>query len=531
MAKFYGQAEQDKFVLNALKFKKNGLFLDIGACDPIQYNRTYALETFYGWKGIIVDSHESYLEKYQQERKNSIYLIEEPYNVDYTALLREKNIPLTIDYLQMNLTERDGSALYTIQNLQKSLFTTHKFAVVTFKHDVYAGNIFNTRDESRFIFEKAGYYCVFPDVQHNDDPKWVYEDWYVHPELVDMTEVQKLQKMNQNNYIENDLTQSKSIYWKRIEYNLPEKSPEKSSEKDTRIPVVNINKTLDPSIDKTNIMMDMMEKKMDYKTLNIQNTTSEFRQKVEDALKEIEDPPLVSCIIPSYNRFKYLMNAIDSIMNQTYKNVEIIVVDDASTEEKYNKFDFSIFGGNLKIIHNEENSRKKLRIPSPGAYSRNIALQHANGKYIAFLDDDDIWLPDKLQIQIAIMEKERLDMTATQVYLGNGVYNHHRKYRMGNDEIFLGTIKGYFRNCKSNLFDNGMPDMITLEHQKIHNILITSSVVMTKELIAKTGEFNVSKRNEDYDYWNRALEYTPFCYYIKRPLIYYDNSHGDGRLY
>jgi len=530
MAKFYGQAEQDKFVLNALKFKKNGLFLDIGAGDPIQYNRTYTLENFYGWKGILVDSHESYLEKYQQERKNSTHLIEEPYNIDYTALLREKNMPLTIDYLQMNLTERDGSALYTIQNLQKSLFTTHKFAVVTFKHDVYAGNIFNTRDEARFIFEKAGYYCVFPDVQHNDDPKWVYEDWYVHPDLVDMTEVQKLQKMNQNNYIENDLTQSKSIYWKRIEYNSPEKSPETDSTK----PLVNINEVTKPSIEKTNIMMDMMEKKMDYTTVTsvrMENTMPDFFIKTEEALKKLEDPPLVSCIIPSYNRFKYLMNSIDSIMNQTYKNVEIIVVNDGSTDEKYKKFDFSIFGENFKMIHNEENSRKKLRIPSPGAYSRNIALQHANGKYIAFLDDDDVWLPDKLQIQISIMEKEKVEMSATQCYLGNGVYNRHRRYRMGNDEIFLGTIKGYFRNNNSNLFENGMPDMITLEHQKIHNLLSTPAVVMTKTLIEKTGNFNVTKRNEDHEFWNKALEHIPYCRYIKRPLVYVDNSHGDGRLY
>ena len=360
MAKFYGQAGQDKFVLNALKFKKNGIFLDIGACEPIQYSRTYTLEAFYGWKGILVDSNETYLEKYQLERKNSVYLIEEPFNVDYTALMKEKNMPLTIDYLQINLNERDGAALYTIQNLQKSLFTTHKFAVITFKHDVYAGNIFNTRDESRFIFEKAGYYCVFPDIQHNDDPKWVYEDWYVHPDLVDMAEVQKLQKINQNKYIENDLTQSKSIYWKRIEYILPEPSSEKLSDIEPIKPVVNNKDVTKPTIEKTNIMMDMMEKKMEYNTVTsvtMENTTPDFFIKPEEALKELEDPPLVSCIIPSYNRFKYLMNAIDSIMNQTYKNVEIIVVNDGSTEEKYKKFDFSIFGENFKIIHNEENSR------------------------------------------------------------------------------------------------------------------------------------------------------------------------------
>ena len=76
-----------------------------------------------------------------------------------------------------------------------------------------------------------------------------------------------------------------------------------------------------------------------------------------------------------------------------------------------------------------------------------------------------------------------------------------------------------------------MPDMITLEHQKIHNLLSTPAVVMTKTLIEKTGNFNVTKRNEDHEFWNKALEHIPYCRYIKRPLVYVDNSHGDGRLY
>jgi glycosyltransferase involved in cell wall biosynthesis len=242
---------------------------------------------------------------------------------------------------------------------------------------------------------------------------------------------------------------------------------------------------------------------------------------------------LVSVIIPSYNRFKYLLNAIKSVKEQTYKNVEIIVVNDGSTLKEYYDYDFNIFGNNFKIIHQKENSRKKNRTPSPAANARNIGIEHSNGSYIAFLDDDDVWLPNKLEIQISTMIKENIEMSSHQTYLGNGIYDKTKKYRLGNDEIYLGTIRGYFRNNNSKLLEieNGMPDKITLAHQKIHNLLITSSTIMTKELVDKVGKFNMKKRNEDHEYWNRALDIIPYCLYIKTPLAYYDNSHGDGRLY
>ncbi len=242
---------------------------------------------------------------------------------------------------------------------------------------------------------------------------------------------------------------------------------------------------------------------------------------------------LVSVIIPSYNRFKYLLNAIKSVQRQTYKNIEIIVVNDGSTQREYYDYDFNIFGNNFKIVHQKENSRKKNRTPSPAANARNIGIEHSNGSYIAFLDDDDVWLPEKLEVQIVTMIKENIEMSSHQTYLGNGIYDKTKKYRLGNDEIYLGVIRGYFRNNNSKLLEieNGMPEKITLAHQKIHNLFSTLTIVMTKELIDKVGKFNMHKRNEDHEYWNRALEIIPYCLYIKQPLSYIDNSHGDGRLY
>lgn len=241
----------------------------------------------------------------------------------------------------------------------------------------------------------------------------------------------------------------------------------------------------------------------------------------------------VSVIIPTYNRFKYLLNAINSVIKQSYTNLEIIVINDGSTQKEYYDYDFTKLDSRIIVIHLEENSRQKYKIPSPAANARNIGIEKSNGKYIAFLDDDDVWLPEKLQVQISIMTKENLEMTAHQIYLGNGIYDESKKYRLGNDEIYLGIIRGYFKNNNSKLLEieNGMPEKITIAHQKIHNLLITSSTIMTKELIDKVGKFNMKQRNEDHEYWNRALEIIPYCLYIKNPLSYYDNNHGDGRLY
>ena len=99
--------------------------------------------------------------------------------------------------------------------------------------------------------------------------------------------------------------------------------------------------------------------------------------------------PLVSVLIPSYNRFKYLQNAIQSVQQQNYPNIEIIIINDCSTQDEYytHKFENNVVKLDLK-----ENQKDILGYVSPG-HVRNFGLELANGKYVAFLDDDDIWLP------------------------------------------------------------------------------------------------------------------------------------------
>ena len=105
----------------------------------------------------------------------------------------------------------------------------------------------------------------------------------------------------------------------------------------------------------------------------------------------------ISVIIPTYNRFNFLLNTIKSIKEQTYKNIEIIVVNDCSQEKEYYKYDWKI--NNIIIIHLEENSKNKFGFACAG-FVRNKGIEISSGKYIAFCDDDDIWFPEKLKLQI-----------------------------------------------------------------------------------------------------------------------------------
>jgi hypothetical protein len=211
---YLGQANQDKFVLNVLKEKSFGYYLEIGSNDPININNTYLLETKYNWKGIMVEYNASYLPSYQESRRNSIHIINDATEVDYKTVFETNNMPIQFDYLQIDLEVDNGSTLKTLQKLDNEIFDTYKFATVTFEHDRYHSNYSNTRETSREIFEKRGYIRVFGDINNEGNP---YEDWYVHPDLVDMTYVNTLIENNKNKYTSHFLTGT-TINWRDIQY-------------------------------------------------------------------------------------------------------------------------------------------------------------------------------------------------------------------------------------------------------------------------------------------------------------------------
>ena len=130
----------------------------------------------------------------------------------------DKNGPSAIDYLQIDLEANNGSTIKTLMNLDRDVFDNYKFATVTFEHDIYHTNFAGTREVSREILNKRGYVLVFGDI-HNKEPAYPYEDWYVHPDLVDMNYVRQLMEVNSEYYVENPIT-GKSINWQDIHYTI-----------------------------------------------------------------------------------------------------------------------------------------------------------------------------------------------------------------------------------------------------------------------------------------------------------------------
>ena len=212
---YLGQANQDRFVLNILKEKRDGYFLEIGSNDPIHINNTYLLEKTYGWKGIMVEYQSGYLASYKEHRPNSIHLIHDARTIDYKNVFETNNMPLSFDYLQIDLEANNGSTIQTLEKLDNEIFDNYKFATITFEHDRYHTNFDNTRMKSRDIFKKRGYVCVFEDISDSGNP---YEDWYVCPELVDMNYVNDLIEKNKTKYVNHSIT-GKTINWKDIQYN------------------------------------------------------------------------------------------------------------------------------------------------------------------------------------------------------------------------------------------------------------------------------------------------------------------------
>lgn len=104
--------------------------------------------------------------------------------------------------------------------------------------------------------------------------------------------------------------------------------------------------------------------------------------------------PLVSVIIPNYNYAKYVGEAIDSALNQTYENLEIIVVDDGSKDNSREILES--YGDKIKVIFQEN---------AGVSAARNNGVKNSNGKYIAFLDADDIWFSEKIAKQVNVLEK------------------------------------------------------------------------------------------------------------------------------
>jgi len=153
------------------------------------------------------------------------------------------------------------------------------------------------------------------------------------------------------------------------------------------------------------------------------------------------DDKLVTIITPLYNGELFIIDTIKSVLQQTYKNWEMIIVDDSSTDNSVQAVE-NIIGNETKI------SMIRLTKNVGSAQARNTALEVANGRFIAFLDSDDIWYPDKLEKQVEFMLKRKAPISFTSYELidENGVSeNHiiHSVEKLTQTDYLKNTIIGF----------------------------------------------------------------------------------------
>lgn len=116
---------------------------------------------------------------------------------------------------------------------------------------------------------------------------------------------------------------------------------------------------------------------------------------------------LVTVIMPNYNNSNYVLQSIRSVLNQSYRNIELIVIDDSSTDDSFEKIKNSIKDLRLKLLRNERNCGV--------SFSRNVGLKTATGRYISFIDSDDFWLENKLQDQINFLKEKACNFCYSSV--------------------------------------------------------------------------------------------------------------------
>lgn len=203
--------------------------------------------------------------------------------------------------------------------------------------------------------------------------------------------------------------------------------------------------------------------------------------------------PLVSCVIPTHNRADLLPRAISSIQNQTYKNLEIIIVSDGSTDNTKNIVD--------DIAKNDNRIKFFENIPAQGGnVARNTGIELSEGEYVAFLDDDDEWLPEKIERQLEIMES---DESIGFVYTGVHIIYVNEKSEYNSKAREIGNLN------KRILLDNCVGT--------------TSTVMVRKDIFKKAGVFDVElKALQDYDLWIRICQHCNVGMVCDEMINYYN---------
>lgn len=218
------------------------------------------------------------------------------------------------------------------------------------------------------------------------------------------------------------------------------------------------------------------------------------------------DTPLISVIMPAYNGEKFLPRSIGSVLAQTYRDLELIVADDGSTDgtkkvvEEFCKKDARV------SYHYEENSGGPAR-------PKNLAIQYAKGEYLAYLDQDDEWLPEKLEKQLALFETDGAGSSATSGgelgLVGCDAFLAH-----GDGKVF-----GRYKTPTVLASTAPAPFPTLLDRNYIHS---NSSVLIRREVIERVGARDEElKYAEDWDMWIRIATAGYRFAFVREPLFKY----------
>lgn len=202
--------------------------------------------------------------------------------------------------------------------------------------------------------------------------------------------------------------------------------------------------------------------------------------------------PLVSVIIPAYHAQDFIGQTIESVIKQSYPNWEMLIVDDGSTDGTREVVEKYLADSRIKYLYQENQER---------AAARNLGIRHACGKYIAFLDADDLWLPAKLSLQVAYLNQH------AEVGL---CFTHHNLINsqglpLGRQAInFVSGPDQFYRLLTGNFIPN-------------------STVIVPRFVLDKVGLFDESLPafgSEDWDMWLRIARFHPI-HFMDQPLILY----------
>ncbi|HHX8655349.1 TPA: glycosyltransferase family 2 protein [Vibrio diabolicus] len=200
---------------------------------------------------------------------------------------------------------------------------------------------------------------------------------------------------------------------------------------------------------------------------------------------------MVSIIMPTYNSYQTVVESIQSVLSQTYKNWELIIVDDRSTDNTWqviqtyaDKYD------NIRVYQNKENL-------GAGA-SRNFAIKKAKGRFIAFLDSDDLWMENKLAEQIPFMLENNYPLT----------YTHYSRF---NNEEELSVVTA--------------PEYTTYKKLMYSNVIGCLTAVYDTQKLGKRYMPLIRKR-QDMGLWLDILKETPKAYCLPKPLAKYRMDSG-----